>query len=277
MPDNYGYTPNYPNCPIGGSAQSNQYGRIWTYCYWSKPGFEQNHPQGDQNLARPPYDNNGNLNWGGSNNGGSGNNGLNWNNQRRNKRSPVTARPPHGGHDIHQQITPPFMGDIIDIEFRIQPCNGYKFDLKVVSPRNAVLGEVKNLRLAKMSEMQDFRPPPLSRVFRVDSSSGQITLNPSSGIPASCVGDFLHAVDNHLAKMKTNVQFHMNQESRANHDSYQWAMKLNNHKMEQLGALGCACQSTFLRINGTSKSAYQDLMGIYHFEGMFEVRHKVTF
>ena len=141
----------------------------------------------------------------------------------------------------------------------------------MVSPRNAVLGEVKNLRLPKLSEMQDFRPPMLSRVFSVNAG-GQMTLNPSSGIPASCVGDFLQAVDNHLAHMRTNVQFHMNQESLANHDSYQWAMKLNNHKREQLGAIGCSCHSTYLRINGTSKSSYQDLMGIYHFEGMFEVR-----
>ena len=55
--------------------------------------------------------------------------------------------------------------------------------------------------------------------------------------------------------------------------TYQWAKKLHDHKIQQLSASGCTCHSTYLSINGTSKSSYLYLMGVYHFEGMFEVRN----
>ena len=89
-------------------------------CYWSnRPDYDQG--TNGQPTARPPYNNNTNS-------------GLNWNNQRRMRRS-SSSRP-----DVRHQITPPFHGDVINIDFRIQPCNGYRFDLKIVTPRNAVLG-----------------------------------------------------------------------------------------------------------------------------------------
>ena len=252
MPDNYGYVSNY-NCPVGGSMQSNQYGRYDPKCYWST---RPNNQEGLQPTARPPYNTN------------NDDNGLNWNNQRRHSRSLSSSSP-----DIRHQITPPFYGDVINIDFRIQPCNGYNFDLKIVTPRNAVLGEVKNLRLPKLSQVADFHPPSLTSVFRVDPSRSTISVNPSSGIPATCVQDFLQAVDNHLMRLNNGLAFHQNQESMQFNQTFQWAKKLHDHKIQQLSAFGCTCHSTYLGINGTSKSSYQYLMGVYHFEGMFEVRN----
>ena len=262
MPDNYGYVSNY-NCPVGGSMQSNQYGRYDPKCYWST---RPNNQEGLQPTARPPYNTN------------NDDNGLNWNNQRRHSRSLSSSSP-----DIRHQITPPFYGDVINIDFRIQPCNGYNFDLKIVTPRNAVLGEVKNLRLPKLSQVADFHPPSLNSVFRVDPSGSTISVKPSSGIPATCVQDFLQAVDNHLMRLNNGLAFHQNQESMQFNQTFQWAKKLHDHKIQQLSAFGCTCHSTYLGINGTSKSSYQYLMGVYHFEGMFEVRNtdqhclKITF
>ena len=252
LPDNYAYVSSYPNCPIGGSMQSNQYGRYDPNCYWST---RPNNQESVQPTARPPYNTN-------DNNGG----GLNWNNQRRNRRSLSSP-------DIRHQITPPFSGDMINIDFRIQPCNGYNFDLKIVTPRNAVLGEVKNLRLPKLSQVADFHPPSLTSVFRVDPSGSTISVNPSAGIPATCVQDFLQAVDNYLMHLNNGLAFRKNQESMQFNQTYQWAKKLHDHKIQQLSASGCTCHSTYLSINGTSKSSYLYLMGVYHFEGMFEVRN----
>ena len=130
---------------------------------------------------------------------------------------------------------------------------------------------VTNLRLPKLSEATDFYPPSLASVFRVDPSGSTITVNPSGGIPATCVQDFLQAVDNHLLQLNNGLQYRRNQEARAHQERFEWAQKLHDHKIQQLTAAGCTCHSTYIKVNGTSKTSYQYLMGVYHFEGMYEV------
>lgn len=263
LPDNYGQYRN-PNCPVGGSSQSHS-GNYDPRCYWARPDYDHDHVHGDhQTLSRPPYNNNnqGGIDW------NSNNNNLNWN--RRNKRSHV-SKPPHGNlKRVNFELEPPFIDQYIEAVFPISPCQGYKFDLKIVSPRNAVLGEVKDLKLTKLSETYEFHPPQLNDIIQI-SSTGSMTLKPSSGIPSTCLKDFFEAVDNHMSFMEEDLLFHMNQEHRAHQNTREWADRLTHHKVQQLISDGCQCNTTWLKVNGTSKSAYSYLMGDYHFEGMFQV------
>ena len=269
LPDNYGYS-RHPDCPPGGSSQSNRDGYYNPNCYHS--AYENNHNFGHdyQSHSRPPYNNNNNngLDWSNSNN--------HWNSQRRTKRSPKTFKPAHGGsatgNTVKSKITPPFNDDVIEAIMNVKPCQAYKFEIKITTPRNSVLGTIRDLRLPWLTEMRDFRPPDLSKVIQI-SKTGSLNMAPTSGIPSSCVKDFFTAVDNRMHHLEQDVLFHISQERQAHHNTYQWTQKLDNHKRKQLTADGCKCNSTLIHVNGTSKSSYQKFMGRYHFEGMFKVTH----
>ena len=66
--------------------------------------------------------------------------------------------------------TPPFFGNHNEIELLVDvdPCQAYKFDLKIVSQQGRTLGEIKDLYLPKLSQMSDFRPPKLSKMFIIE-------------------------------------------------------------------------------------------------------------
>jgi hypothetical protein len=249
LPDNYGMSRN-PNCPVGGSSQSNG-GNYDPSCYWSQSGHGHDHVHGDhQSSSKPPYENN--------------NNGLNWNNQRRNRRT--------AGRTVQFKVVPPFNGDFIEAVIPVKPCTAYKFELKIVTPRNVVLGKIQDLRLPWLSEMKDFHAPPLSEIIQVTGSGSRYSLGlkPTSGIPGQCIKDFLLAVDNHVSSLEEDRLFHINEELRANQRTNAWSQRLDNHKKEQLTSNGCRCNSTLIRINGTSKVSYQKYMGLYHFEAMYQ-------
>jgi hypothetical protein len=239
LPDNYGSSRN-PNCPPGHNCHD-----------LSQSGYGHDHVHGDhQSSSKPPYDNN--------------NNGLSWNNQRRVKRT--------AGRTVQFKVAPPFHGEFIEAVIPVKPCTAYKFDLKIVTPRNAVLGKIEDLRLPWLSEMKDFHAPPLSEIIQVTGSGSRysLSLKPTSGIPGQCMKDFLVAVDNHVNSLENDRLFHINEEFRANQRTNAWSQRLNNHKREQLASNGCACNSTLIRINGTCKSSYQKYMGLYHFEAMYQ-------
>ena len=59
--------------------------------------------------------------------------------------------------------------------------------------------------------------------------------------------------------------------TQAHQNTRAWSQNLDYHKRQQLTADGCHCNSTFVNINGTSKSSYQNYMGLYHFEAMHQV------
>ena len=135
------------------------------------------------------------------------------------------------------------------------------------------MGIVQDLRLPWLSEMTDFQAPPLSEVIQVTGSGTRysLSLKPMSGIPGQCMKDFLIAVDNYVKSLKNDRLFHINEEWRANQRTSAWSQRLDNHKRQQLSANGCHCNSTLIRINGTSKGSYEKYMGLYHFEAMYQV------
>ena len=92
---------------------------------------------------------------------------------------------------VQFKLAPPFNEEMIEAVFPLaKPCLGHKFDLKIISPRNAVMGEVKNLRLPNLSQMYDFHPAPLHDILEVHAISGVISLKPTAGIPGIKIGNW---------------------------------------------------------------------------------------
>ena len=98
--------------------------------------------------------------------------------------------------------------------------------MKIVTPRNAVLGKIEDLRLPHLTEMYDFHPAPLSKIIQV-SGTGSLSLKPTSGIPAQCIENYFVAVDNHVSFLKDDLQFHMNAENQGGHHVL-WICEMNH-------------------------------------------------
>lgn len=98
--------------------------------------------------------------------------------------------------------------------------------MKIVTPSNAVLGKIEDLRLPHLTEMYDFHPAPLSKIIQV-SGTGSLSLKPTSGIPAQCIKDYFVAVDNHVSFLKDDLQFHMNAENQGGHHVL-WICEMNH-------------------------------------------------
>ena len=142
-----------------------------------------------------------------------------------------------------------------------------------MTPRNAILGKIEDLRLPHLTEMVDFHPAPLSKLIQVSKSGSLVSLSlkPNSGIPSQCIKKYLEAFDNHVSFLEADLQHHKFAELQANQNTRIWTQNIDYHKRQQLAASGCHCNSTFVNINGTSKSSYQPYMGLYYFEGMHQV------
>ena len=138
------------------------------------------------------------------------------------------------------------------------------------------MGEIHDLVLPRLSEMSDFHPPPLAKVFRILHSGPNITitLDPTSGVPSSCLEDFLHAVDNHIDHLEEDLDFHVHHEVEANRRVADVQKNINVQLSKEIKALGCRCDNPSIRLNG-SISSFQDYMGVYHYEGLHQVRIKV--
>ena len=68
--------------------------------------------------------------------------------------------------------TPPFAGNQIEIVVPVEPCELYDFVLKIISPQGQSIGEVKNLELKSLADIDDFEPAPLTSVMLVDYLMG---------------------------------------------------------------------------------------------------------
>ena len=108
---------------------------------------------------------------------------------------------------INEKIQPPFYGDIIEATIPVQPCQSYKFTLKIVTTRNAVLGEIKNIQLPKLSAIPNFRPPKLSKMFKIEQNPLRLAMSSGFEIPSTCMSEFLHAGGHPYTKWSNFVYF----------------------------------------------------------------------
>ncbi|XP_059092832.1 uncharacterized protein LOC131888066 [Tigriopus californicus] len=244
----------------------------------SKDGFGSTSGSGSgSHSSNPPS--------GGSSGGSSGYPGYSWGYNRRKRglfsRSKDTTTTPRPSYRESSPITnptgkvlPPFNQEIIEVNAKIQPCNSYKFTLKVYTPSGSILGEIQDLELPHLTEMTDYKPPMLSKLFRVEhirNTGPVIKLQPGWGVPAACLGDFFEAVDAHVADLESDLQYHVQQVSNAISNSASLRDNLRLQKAAQLSQFGCKCNSTLLGFNTTDSGDFKkskDVFGVYRYEGM---------
>jgi len=174
--------------------------------------------------------------------------------------------------------TPPFFGNHNEIELLVDvdPCQAYKFDLKIVSQQGRTLGEIKDLYLPKLSQMSDFRPPKLSKMFIIERTIPlKLKLAPEFGdsnkISESCMKDFLHAVDNHIHVLEQDVKFHVEEEKLTHRKLYHSEMKMINNLGQIMRGYGnCTCNSSLIKIDGTRSSSLKKYMGPYQLAGVHQ-------
>ena len=70
------------------------------------------------------------------------------------------------------QKKPPFNGPEIEIVVPVEPCEIYNFDLSIISLQGAKIGQVKDLHLKSLADIDDFVPPPVTSVVLVDYLMG---------------------------------------------------------------------------------------------------------
>eukprot|EP00095_Tigriopus_kingsejongensis_P012023 maker-scaffold1195_size56104-snap-gene-0.17 protein:Tk12023 transcript:maker-scaffold1195_size56104-snap-gene-0.17-mRNA-1 annotation:"hypothetical protein LOTGIDRAFT_236773" len=207
-----------------------------------------------------------------------------WGNNRKKRglfsssETTTTSRPTYGGGaptgPPSGKALPPFNHDIIEVNAKIQPCKSYKFTMTVMTPSGSVLGEIKDLQLPHLTEMTDYRPPMLSKVFRVEHIINKgpiIKLQPGWGVPAACLGDFFEAVDAHVADLESDLKYHIQQVSQAVASSDNLKNNLRLQKSAQLTQFGCKCNATQLNFNTTDASDFEksrEIFGVYQFEDM---------
>ena len=72
-------------------------------------------------------------------------------------------------------IAPPFLFEHIEAVIEgVEPCKSYVFSLKVVGPQGEALAEVGGLELQRLPDIDDYHPPSLYSLFRVDGSAAQL-------------------------------------------------------------------------------------------------------
>jgi hypothetical protein len=263
-----------PNCPPGGQSSTGYNPN--PNCYRGNQNLYPDHGHGHGQTSRPPYNQGGGLDWNNNNN--------NNNHHGRYKRERITpntnrwttSKPIHGSSNrVQHQVEPPFnAGDYIEVTFPVTACKPYRFTLKIVTRSNNVIGEIKDLILPKLADMHDFHPPPLAKVFRIENPTNpKLVLNPAMGIPATCLSDFLQAVDNRMNYLEVDLQFHVQQERMAHGQGQYLSQQVLHQQSNRLAEFGCKCNATNVKVTGTSVTKYNMTMGVYNFEGMNQVSH----
>ena len=157
----------------------------------------------------------------------------------------------------------------------VEPCQAYKFGLKIVSQQGRTLGEIRDLTLPKLSQMSDFHPPKLSKMFVIERTTPlKLKLAPefsTNSISESCMKDFLEAVDNHMHVLEEDVRFHVEEEKSTHRKLYNSEMKMKNTLPQILGGYGnCTCNSSIIKVDGTRSSSLKKYMGHYQLEGFHQ-------
>jgi hypothetical protein len=179
-----------------------------------------------------------------------------------------TSRPNAGpvlGKTVTGKAEPPFTEELIEVLVQIKPCQNYVFALKIVGAGGTPMAEVTGLKMPALSDLKDFRPPPLSEALRVEPVSNQpqsppsLIVNPRFGIPAGCVNDLFEAVDLRLMRMENDLNYHIKQREQMLAKERGMQGKLDEHKTSQLKfQFGCKCDKTEVHLNTTDASAIKD-------------------
>eukprot|EP00092_Neocalanus_flemingeri_P056402 GFUD01066857.1.p1 GENE.GFUD01066857.1~~GFUD01066857.1.p1 ORF type:complete len:822 (-),score=173.57 GFUD01066857.1:393-2618(-) len=170
--------------------------------------------------------------------------------------------------------SPPFKNDEVEIIVPVEPCKEYQFEMKIVSPQNAVVAKVSEIFLLALSDLPDYIPPPLTSVIEVKFLGGgkhTIVTQPNSPVPESCLLDYLEAVDTFANRIE-HVANDLNSATRSVkevQDKIQDKVELT--QSERLSKLGCVCSSPRLEVNlGPAERHTLEYAGVYLYHGIHQ-------
>lgn len=169
---------------------------------------------------------------------------------------------------------PPFTGEQIELVVPVEPCELYDFVLKIISPQGTNIGEVKNLELKPLADIDDFEPAPLSSVMLVDYLMGgkfQVTTQSGSPVPESCLPDYLEAVDAYANRLETYANENTVTNAVTRQDQFHEQQKVEITQAEYLTRQGCVCASPRLELRMTKPAdEFMPALGVYLYQGLWE-------
>ena len=170
--------------------------------------------------------------------------------------------------------SPPFRNPDVELVVPVEACQQYTFEVRIISPNNAVVGTIPDIILPKLSDIIDFVPPPVTEVVDVKFLMGgkhDIVAKKGSSIPESCLLDYFEALDAFANRVEiiANAQHFGNAAEKAIQDNVQ--DDVEKTQSEILKKFGCICTSPRLEILNMETGSF-DALGIYLYQGMHDGR-----
>merc|ERR1711879_316601 len=84
--------------------------------------------------------------------------------------------------------SPPFRNTEVELVVPVEACLEYTFEIRIISPNNAIVGTVPDIILPKLPDIKDFVPPPITEVVEVKFLMGgkhDVVAKKGSPIPDS--------------------------------------------------------------------------------------------
>jgi len=166
--------------------------------------------------------------------------------------------------------SPPFRSDDVELVVPVEPCTQYTFELKIISPNNAVVGSIPDILLPKLSDIPDYVPPPASEAVEVKFGMGGkydvVAKQPHGPIPDSCLLDYFEALDAFANRVEAiaNEKNAENAVDKSVQDKIQ--DDVEKTQSESLHLFGCRCTSPRLEIEAGQTSP--DFAGVYLYQGI---------
>jgi len=151
-------------------------------------------------------------------------------------------------HSVKQ--TGPFTGSPIQIKVPVEPCTPHTFQVSFVSKDGSELGRLSSFRLAALSDLADYVPPPFTEVLGISLLGGNpsMTVQKGSPVPQSCIPQYLEAVDafaNRVESAANNLVSEVGEVARQQEEAQD---KVERGQQEVLDRQGCLCSSPRLQL-----------------------------
>ena len=170
--------------------------------------------------------------------------------------------------------SPPFRNTEVELVVPVEACLEYTFEVRIISPNNAIVGTVPDIILPKLPDIKDFVPPPITEVVEVKFLMGgkhDVVAKKGSPIPDSCLLDYFEAMDAFANRVEiiANEQKEKNAVEKSVQDKIQ--DDVEKTQSESLKKFGCICTSPRLEIVNMGTGSF-DALGVYLYQGMHDGR-----
>lgn len=151
-------------------------------------------------------------------------------------------------HSVKQ--TGPFTGPQIQIKVPVEPCAPHTFQVSFVSKDGSELGRLPLLRLAALSDLADYVPPPFTEVMGISLLGGKLTLTVQKGssVPQSCIPQYLEAVDAFASRVEGVANNLVSEAGEVAKQQEEVQDRVERGQQEVLDRQGCLCSSPRLQL-----------------------------